>query len=155
MKKSKILLLFAAIVMSLNVFAQPVYEVGQQNLSFGIGFGSPWVFRTGYYAVIPPVSVAYDYGLRDDYGPGIISVGGYFGITNYRYDGHSTVDFEWSYTSVIFMGRAGYHYEFTNELDTYGGVCLGFRTLSVKEHGDRGLTQIIIVVLQIAEKYVQ
>jgi hypothetical protein len=109
------------------------FEVGQKNLSFGVGFGSPWV-NTGYYSTIPPISAAFDYGLRDDYGPGVISVGGYFGIAGYRYE-YPSINFGWSYTTAIFMGRAAYHYEFAENLDSYAGLGIGFRTVTSREYG--------------------
>lgn len=112
-----------------------VFEVGQKDLSFGVGFGSPWV-NSGYYSTIPPISAAFDYGFRDDYGPGIISVGGYFGIAGYRYE-YPAIDFGWTYTTAIFMGRAAYHYSFSENLDSYAGLGIGFRTVTSKEYGTK------------------
>lgn len=121
-------------ILSINVNAQ-TFEVGQKDLSFGVGFGSPWV-NTGYYSTIPPISAAFDYGWRDDYGPGIISVGGYLGIAGYRYE-YPNIDFGWTYTTAVMMGRAAYHYNFTENLDTYAGFGVGFRTVTSREFGTK------------------
>lgn len=132
--KTTIAIIFFSGILSIHTNAQ-IFEVGQKDLSFGIGFGSPWV-NTGYYSTIPPISAAFDYGLRDDYGPGVISVGGYAGIAGYRYE-YPSIDFGWTYTTAIFMGRAAYHYSFTDNLDTYAGMGVGFRTVTSSEYGTK------------------
>lgn len=130
--KTTFISIFIFVILSLNVQSQ-TFELGQKDLSFGVGFGSPWVNK-GYYSTIPPLSAAFDYGWRDDYGPGIISVGAYFGMAGYRYE-YPDIDFGWTYTTAVMMGRAAYHYNFTENLDTYAGFGVGFRTVTSREFG--------------------
>lgn len=111
------------------------FEVGQHNLGLGMGFGTVWINGYGYSSTLPPVSVDYEIGIRDDIGPGIISVGGYFGVSGYKYR-YSFANYGYNYTSIMLLGRSAYHYEFVENLDTYAGFSLGFRINTSKEYGD-------------------
>jgi hypothetical protein len=125
---------------SLNIFGQ-ILKVGENDLNFGIGFGSPWI-KSGYHSLLPPVSVSLDHGLRDDWGKGIFTLGGFFGVSRYAeesewYDTTSSKinDFGYKYTSTIFAARATYHYELSKGLDTYVGLMGGVRINTSGHYG--------------------
>jgi hypothetical protein len=99
-----------------------------------IGFGSPWVYLNSYHTVLPPVALSFDYGFRDDIGPGILSIGGMLGATTYR-DRASSFTYGYKSTTAIIALRGTYHYQFIDQLDTYAGVHLGLRFESWKEYG--------------------
>jgi hypothetical protein len=112
---------------SMTLFAQDqVFQKNDKDLSFGIGFGTPWGIA-GYSTVLPPLGVNFDYALRDDWGPGVFGVGGYAGLSSYKY---TYFGFNANYTTIMLTARATYHYTFVDNLDTYGGAQLGFRAVS-------------------------
>lgn len=115
-----------------------LFSVGDKDLNFGIGFGRHWGYGK---TVIPPISISLDYGFKDDIGPGVLSLGGYFGFAsskyNYTYYWASS-DYGWKYTDVMVGARGTYHMEFIDKLDTYAGLILGIRYSSAKLYGDWG-----------------
>lgn len=135
MKKLKYLVVvfFFIITLSTGVQAQKPFYVGQMDVNVGVGFGTQWI-SNGYYTLIPPLSVSFDYGMREDIGPGIIGIGAYIGASSYRFEFPNT-DYGFTYNTAIIMGRASYHYCFANRLDTYGGIGIGFRLVGNSIYG--------------------
>ncbi len=113
-------------------------EVGDKNLNLGIGFGSTWYHGLGYKTTVPPISASLDYGFKDDVGPGVIALGGYFGFSSYKWEYNYLYTYGYKYTTLILGARGTYHMEFIDNLDTYGGLLLGFRLVSSKYYGDLG-----------------
>jgi hypothetical protein len=134
--KTRIFLLLLFITMiPLSGNTQP-YVLGDKVLNFGLGIGSTLYTGAGYNTGIPPLSVSFEYGLKE-LGPGILGIGGYFGISSYQWEssiGGST--YGWKYSSTIIGARGNYHYNFIDKLDTYAGLMLGFNVISSKETGD-------------------
>jgi hypothetical protein len=121
-------------------FAQPpLFDVGDKNLNLTIGMGTPWVLFNDYRTALPPVSVSFDYGFRDDIGPGVISLGGIIGATTYK---DVLAAYGWLYdygyksTTLIMALRSTYHYQIVDKLDTYGGVHVGMRVEKWKAYGN-------------------
>ena len=115
------------------------FNVGDKHLNFTIGFGSPWVLYNDYRTVLPPVAVSFDYGFRDDLGPGVIGIGVLAAATTYKnrvIDYGWLNEYGWKSTTLIAAARATYHYQLINALDTYGGFHLGVRFESWREYGD-------------------
>lgn len=111
----------------------PNFRKGFTHLSFGVGFGSPLI-KPGSYNTVPLLSVNVDHGLRDDLGPGILGVGGYFGYEQYRREFNSG-EYGFNYSSAVIQGRITYHYEFLENFDTYAGAGLGLRYINSAEFG--------------------
>ncbi|GGE98817.1 hypothetical protein GCM10011383_07050 [Hymenobacter cavernae] len=76
----------------------------------------------------PALSVSYERGITDSFGPGTLSVGGLLGYKHYYYDFPKT-DYRASWTDVLLMARGSYHYNLTDnpQIDTYAGLTLGVR----------------------------
>lgn len=115
---------------------EQVFKKGDKDLAVGLGFGSPWI-TTGFSTTLPPVCAAFDYGLRDDWGPGVFGVGGYVSSSLY------SSEYTWNgdkygtrYLNVLVGARATYHYTFVENLDTYGGAILGFAVATASNYGD-------------------
>ncbi len=125
--------LVAVLIVSNGNAQEKKFIKGDKNISLGVGFGSPWI-GDGNSMTFPPVSASFDYGLRDDLGPGVIGIGGLIGVAGYRYD--NLPYYAWSYTTVIVGARGTYHYQLVDKLDTYGGLMLGFRVISSKKYGE-------------------
>jgi len=133
-------------------FAKPVYRPGQLDLNTGVGFGSQGI-SSSHQTTFPLLMASLDYALRDDLGPGIIGVGGYLGVEGFKSE-FGDGDYGWKYTSAIVQGRATYHYQFVEKLDTYAGLGLGFRVTSASAYGahptdipepDDGLNMVVTV----------
>jgi hypothetical protein len=121
-----------------NLNAQP-FDVGDKNLNLTIGFGTPWVLYNDYSTALPPITASFDYGFRDDIGPGVLSIGGIVGATTYKDQIlNSGWIYEYGYKSTTFIMalRSTYHYQLVNKLDTYGGVHLGLRIERWREYGN-------------------
>ena len=120
--------LFAALALAGSVSlanAQEIFQTGTKAVNVGVGLGSVLSNTT-----IPPLSVSFDYGVKDNLingENGSISVGGYIGYTA------SSVAFGDSKyrTSYAILGaRGAFHYQVMPKLDTYGGIMLGYNVTS-------------------------
>ena len=120
--------LFAALALAGSVSlanAQEIFQAGTKAVNVGVGLGSVLPNTT-----IPPLSVSFDYGVKDNLingENGSISAGGYVGYTA------SSIDFGVSKlrTSYAILGaRGAFHYQFMPKLDTYAGIMLGYRVAS-------------------------
>jgi hypothetical protein len=116
------------------------FDVGDKDLNMTIGVGSPWVLYHHNYTVrLPLVAASFDYGFRDDIGPGVISLGGIVAATTYKNpSAYIGLPDEYGYKSTTLIGavRSTYHYKLVDKLDTYGGVHLGVRVERWKEYGN-------------------
>jgi len=125
MKKS--ILIIVSIFTSAVAMSQE-FNVGTNVINAGIGLGG---YYGGYTTSTqsPVISVSFERGVWDVPGPGVVSLGGYFGRKTFKYN-NSFVDYSWSY-NVIGV-RGAYHYngfEIEN-LDLYGGVMASYRIYS-------------------------
>ncbi len=121
---------------STNLNAQS-FEKGDVDMNVQIGFGTTWYYGTYYKMGLPFISVACDYALRDDWGPGVLGVGALIGINTVktRWD-YGIYEYGYKYTQFSIVPRATYHYQFLDKLDTYGGIATGVTISSGKEYGD-------------------
>ncbi|MBN2485519.1 MAG: hypothetical protein JXB34_06070 [Bacteroidales bacterium] len=145
-KKTRLIKALTILVMMVAIsFSEPGFgqmlQVGENDLNLGVGFGSPWIIP-GYNTKLPLLSVSLDHGLRDDWGNGILTVGGLIGITQYAQEekwmsvlGGETYEYGYKYTSTLFAARATYHYELFNGFDTYAGLMGGLRINTHKHYG--------------------
>ena len=112
-----------------------LFSPGDKVLNLGLGFGVAW--GVTYSTVqVPPIAVSFDYGWRDDLGPGIVGLGGYLGYASYAWES-SWLGGSYGYkVSSTVIGAIGtYHMDLVDNLDTYGGLLLGFRIVSDKATG--------------------
>ena len=129
MKKKLVLALLMATLLAGGAFAKEWYNSyapgidGSNilaNVGIGIGYGG-----IGYKMSIPPISASVEYaGL-----PIPLSVGAYFGIARYKWEGVSLFWGDtYSYTRLFlaFGARAAWHFNFLQNLDTYAGLGLGY-----------------------------
>lgn len=116
-----------------------IFNKNDIDLNAQVGFGTTWYLGGSYYkASMPLISVAGDYALRDDWGPGVFGVGALIGISShkweYSYIGYG--DYGYRYTDFFIVPRATYHYQFVDKLDTYAGIATGLDITRAKEFGD-------------------
>ena len=116
------------------------FKAGDKDLNFCVGFGTPWILiNENIRTQLPFVTASLDIGIRDDLGPGVLSIGGIVGATTYE---NAEPDFAWVYdygwkgTSLIGALRSTYHYQFIDALDTYGGIHVGLRVESWLKYGE-------------------
>jgi hypothetical protein len=78
---------------------------------------------------MPPISASVDYGYNEN-----ISVGGLVGISTSK---EEFFGWGWEYTYIIIGARGAYHYDLLHKdnIDTYGGIMLGYNIVSSKETG--------------------
>jgi hypothetical protein len=128
-----LLLVICSLTLSGN--AQP-FVTGDKVINVGLGIGSTLYSGAGYKSGLPPVSASFEYGLME-LGPGILGIGGYLGLSTYKWEStFSGSTYGWKYSNVIIGARGYYHYNFIEKLDTYGGLLLGYNIVSSKETGD-------------------
>jgi hypothetical protein len=141
MKKSA-LLSIALVVISfftaVRVQAQ-AFQVGTNVISAGIGLGSS-IANFTYGTQSPGFNVQYDRGVWEA-GPGVISLGGYIGIKDYKYGyiyNGDAVSYKWNYTVVGVRGAWHFTGLDIENLDLYGGVMLGYYALSTSYSDSQG-----------------
>ena len=118
------------------------FDIGDNvlGLSFGIG-GHYTASGSGYTSQSPAMGAFYEKGMPWQAGPGTIGLGGYVGYKGLRYKSIRfpyTYDWRWNYTIVGVRGA--YHYEFVDNLDTYGGLMLAYYAVgfSDRSFGETG-----------------
>ena len=131
----KRLLILAFLVAGITAAAwAQSFKEGTNIISAGIGLGSSLGGYT-YSSQTPALSVQYERGVWEVGGPGVISLGGYIGIKDYKYSGSGAgynYTEKWNYT--IIGVRSAYHYTGlkNGKFDVYGGVMLSYNILSYK-----------------------
>lgn len=123
MKKYSLLIVLLFCLAGSNLsFAQ--FAKGQKDLNIGIGLGSNYGL---------PIGASLDFGITDN-----ISLGAYLGYASKTEElGFGFVSYKWNYTAILMGARAAYHLKLVDNLDTYGGVLLGYNYGSVSLQGDR------------------
>lgn len=113
----KTFILLALSVASLQVNAQSAMTKGTQIVQAGIGLGG---WSGVYTSQTPIINAAYMTGIKDNLGPGNLSVGGQIGYKHAAW--HS-----WTFNYTYVAGRAAWHPHFVKneKLDVYGGLTLG------------------------------
>lgn len=130
-----------ALFLSLGVFAQEnLFQQGDKVINFGLGIGTTLYSGSFYKTKIPPVSVSFELGLKEDLFIDNLNlgVGGYLGFTSSKWESTwlGLGKYGWNYTNIIIGGRGAVHYPFIEKLDTYTGLLLGLNIVSSKYFGD-------------------
>lgn len=122
----KHVLIITAALLFIPVAASAQYGgPGTIDINAGIGLGSN-LTGTGI-----PIGLSVDYGFNEQ-----ITIGGYAGFASTSEDfGMGT----WKYTNIIVGARGTYHKEFVENIDTYGGLLLGYNIASAEWDGPGNL----------------
>jgi hypothetical protein len=139
MKKVFLLVLIGICCGPIIIHAQS-FQKGTNIISAGIGLGSSLGNFTSSSSM-PAFSLQYERGVWDIGGPGVISLGGYAGIKNFKYSGKSgefSYSEKWNYTIIGI--RSAYHYNGikSDKLDVYGGIMLSYNILSFHYEDNSG-----------------
>jgi len=141
MKKS---ILFSIAIVTISVFSAAsvkaqAFGVGTNVISAGIGLGSSIANYT-YGTQSPGFNVQYDRGFWEA-GPGVISLGAYVGIKDYKYgyveNGYAYSE-KWNYTVVGVRGAWHFTGLDIDNLDLYGGLMLADYALSYSYSDNQG-----------------
>lgn len=120
-----------------------VFNKGDKVLNAGLGFGAG--FNRHYFGQtnrIPAIVASYEIGTKDELfdknsALGIGAIGGFTSQWNNEYD--------YSY-SYFFIGVKGsIHYQFVDNLDTYGGLMLGLEFFGVNSSLTNELAQSFLL----------
>lgn len=115
---------------------ESVFINGDKVVNIGIGLGSSLYTGNYYTGTVPPISVSFEKGIKDNVlEKGVIGVGGYLGYSSYKYE---YLDWGYKYSNIIFGARGTFHYPLVDKLDTYTGLLLGYNLVTGKEFGDWG-----------------
>jgi hypothetical protein len=141
MKKS---ILFSIAIVTISVFSAvgvkaQAFGVGTNVISAGIGLGSSIASYT-YGTQSPGFNIQYDHGFWEA-GPGVISLGAYVGIKDYKYgyveNGYAYSE-KWNYTVVGVRGAWHFTGLDIDNLDLYGGLMLADYALSYSYSDNQG-----------------
>jgi hypothetical protein len=124
----RILLISVLLVLALSIsFGQIAYKKGDQvvNLGFGIG-GFAGAYGSGGIAI----TGGYENAVTEN-----ISLGGVVGYSSSTQDVIS--GYGWKYTYFLIGARGAYHYDLLHNpnIDTYGGILLGYNIVSASATG--------------------
>ncbi len=131
----KLLVMTTVIILtSVSCLNAQAFEKGTNVLSAGVGLGS----SLGSYSSssqMPGLSVNFESGLWEAGSSGVISLGGYVGIKNYRHVYNNPdykTTYKWNYRIIGL--RSAYHYTGLNneKIDLYGGLMLSYNMISYK-----------------------
>lgn len=131
--------LFAMIIATALIGQNNNFSKGDKVLNAGIGLGSTLYTGTGYSSKVPPVSVSFEVGLKDDFldvQDLSFGIGGYLGYTAAKWESSwGGGSWGWEYSSIIIGPRGTLHYPFVDKLDTYTGLMIGYNIVSSKSYG--------------------
>ena len=133
MKKIISLLVVFIFLFSFAKAQEPAFSLGDKVVNIGIGLGNALYTGSGYKGSIPPVSISFEKGIKDNVlEKGTIGVGGYLGYSSYKWE---YLNWGWKYTNIIIGARGNFHYPLVDKLDTYVGILLGYNIATSKEFG--------------------
>lgn len=109
-----------------------MFSKGDKVLNATVGLGSS-IYGAGFKTGIPPVGVSFEYGVKDELfnEKSSLGIGGIVGYSSAT----TSTGFAMSYSSIIVGVRGIVHYALVDNLDTYGGLMLGYNAASVKITG--------------------
>ena len=124
----RILLISVLLVIAVSLsFSQMAYKKGDQVVNLGIGLGG---LASAYGSSGIAITGGYEYGVNEN-----ISLGGVLGYSSSSEDfGYG---YGWNYTYILIGARGAYHYDLFHNpnIDTYGGILLGYNIVSSKATG--------------------
>jgi hypothetical protein len=135
MKKKLLCALLA--LFSLNCVNAQVISKGDRIITAGIGFGS-YLGGRDYSITVSPIGASFEYCVIDNLFDenSAIGVGGYLGYTAKKWSNRMDVEeaeaMEVKYTYTSIAAKGYFHYNFVPDLDTYGGLALGYNIVGRK-----------------------
>jgi hypothetical protein len=124
----RILLISVLLVLALSIsFSQIAYKKGDQVVNLGIGLGGfAGVYGSGGLAI----TGGYENAMTEN-----VSIGGVLGYSSSTQDIYG--DYGWKYTYILIGARGAYHYDVLHNpnVDTYGGLLLGYNIVSSSATG--------------------
>ncbi len=127
----KKLLVTLSVVLCLSVatIAQNTFNQGDKVINLGIGFGSTLYTGSYYTNKTPPISGAFEIGIKDNLfdDKSSIGIGGYLGYTGAKWEQSG---YGWKYSNIILGARGALHYQLIDNLDTYTGLMVGYNMVS-------------------------
>lgn len=134
MNKKRLFSMAVAIIAVTGLFAQSgTFSKGDKVANLSIGLGSS-IYGSGYKSGIPPIGASFEYGVKDELfnEKSSLGIGGYLGFTSASQDIFGA---SFSYSSIIVGARGIVHYQLIDNIDTYGGILLGYNIASSKVTG--------------------
>lgn len=134
MNKKRLFSMLMAFVAIAGLYAQGnMFSKGDKVANLSIGLGSS--IYGGLGGGIPPIGVSYEMGIKDDLfnEKSSLGIGGYLGFTTASQDFFGS---KVSYSSIIVGARGIVHYALIDNVDTYGGILLGYNIASSKVTGN-------------------
>ena len=131
-RKSLFSLMFAFVGIMSLLAQESTFSKGDKVANLSIGLGSS--VYAGLGGGIPPVGASFEYGVKDNLfnEKSHLGIGGYAGFTSASQD---IMGMKIAYSSIIIGARGVVHYDLVDNLDTYGGVLLGYNIASSKVTG--------------------
>lgn len=135
---------FTFLAASLPSLATAQFNDGENVLGAGLGllggYSSGW--SGGGYSQSPAINLHFDHAMGE-LGPGTWGLGGYFGYKTSKYRSRylTYYDVDYRYTHIVIGARGTWHYNEwhgDSNLDTYGGLMLGFHSSSYKDRTNYG-----------------
>jgi hypothetical protein len=124
----RILLISVLLVLALSIsFSQIAYKKGDQVVNIGIGLGG---FAGAYGSGGIAITGGYESAINEN-----ISLGGVVGYSSSSEDfGYG---YSYKYTYILIGARGAYHYDLLHNpnVDTYGGLLLGYNIVSSSTSG--------------------
>lgn len=143
----RILLLSVLVILIASVsFGQMAYKKGNQVVNLGIGLGGfAGAYGTGGIAI----TGGYEYGVTEN-----ISLGGVLG---YSSSSENFLDGTWKYTYFLIAARGSYHIDLFHNpnIDTYGGILLGYNIVSSSVTWNAGYSNIFGNVFTASSSYLE
>jgi hypothetical protein len=124
----RILLISVLMVLVLSIsFGQMAYNKGDQVINLGVGIGG---FAGAYGTGAIAITGGYENAINEN-----ISLGGVVGYSSSSQDVFA--GYGWKYTYILIGARGAYHYDLLHNpnIDTYGGILLGYNIVSASATG--------------------
>lgn len=138
-KKCKKISLIISLFLLNSLMVKAQQEVGGLIINAGIGAGTYLNTTSNLLrVVVPPLSISADYGVWDEYGPGIICLGGYFGYVGIREEYTNPINstnYGYEYDILSLGARVTYFYPIQDGLDVYAGILAGYYMANKSYYG--------------------
>ncbi|MEA2042182.1 MAG: hypothetical protein U9N85_06470 [Bacteroidota bacterium] len=121
-KKSLILLIVVFTTISFS-YGQQAFNRNDQAVNLGLGFG--WRYHPkNNFAPMPSFNIAYEAGVYEFPGVGVITAGGLLEYRHTRYEDKGDI-YYWNSTAVTVRGAFHLGMLNTSKFDIYGGFMMG------------------------------
>lgn len=132
--KRILLSLVVIVLFVMQGYAQDIFMKGDRVINLSVGLGSGLYRGSAYSDISPAIAASYEMGVVDNLFDenSSLGVGGYLGYTGARQNFSGGY---FKYSDIIIGARGAVHYQFIDNLDTYGGLMLAYDIVSSKTSG--------------------